>query len=105
MNIDWSKLGFSYMQTKSHIRYIWRDGKWDGGELVAEPYLNIHIAATALHYGQTVFEGLKVFRCKDGKARAFRPEMNARRISASARRTWTICRRTARGRPSTSARC
>ncbi|MBP5672904.1 MAG: branched-chain amino acid aminotransferase [Victivallales bacterium] len=87
MNIDWSKLGFAYMQTKSHIRYVWKDGKWDGGELVSEPYLNIHIAATALHYGQDAFEGLKVFRRKDGKVCAFRPEMNARRISASARRS------------------
>lgn len=86
MDIDWSKLGFSYTQTACHIRYTWKDGKWDGGELVSDPYFNIHIAATALHYGQTAFEGLKAYRCKDGKARVFRPEMNARRISASARR-------------------
>ena len=77
MNIDWSKLGFAYMQTKSHIRYVWKDGKWDGGELVSEPYLNIHIAATALHYGQDAFEGLKVFRRKDGKlcAQGVRPRL------------------------------
>lgn len=87
MNIDWSKLGFAYMQTRSHIRYTWKNGSWDRGELVTEPYFNIHIAATALHYGQTAFEGLKVYRCKDGVVRAFRPEMNARRISASARRS------------------
>ena len=86
MDIDWSKLGFAYMQTACHIRYTWKNGRWDGGELVKEPYINLHIAATALHYGQTAFEGLKAYRCKDGRVCVFRPEMNARRISSSARR-------------------
>lgn len=86
MDIDWSKLGFGYMPTACHIRYTWRDGKWDGGELVTDPHINIHIGATVLHYGQAAFEGLKAYRWKDGTVRVFRPEMNARRISASARR-------------------
>ena len=45
----------------------------------------MHIAATALHYGQEIFEGLKAFRGKDGKVRVFRPEANAKRIQDSAR--------------------
>jgi len=47
--------------------------------------INIHMAATCLHYGQEVFEGLKAFRGKDGKIRIFRLEENARRIAESAR--------------------
>ncbi|MDE6308919.1 MAG: branched-chain amino acid aminotransferase, partial [Muribaculaceae bacterium] len=47
--------------------------------------INIHMAATALHYGQEIFEGLKAFRGKDGKVRIFRLEENARRIADSAR--------------------
>jgi len=66
---------------------MWRDGRWNEGELVNEPYLNIHIGATALHYGQAAFEGLKVFRGKDGVPRAFRPLENARRLNRSARRS------------------
>ncbi|MDE7471869.1 MAG: branched-chain amino acid aminotransferase, partial [Paramuribaculum sp.] len=46
---------------------------------------NMHMAATCLHYGQEVFEGLKAFRGKDGKIRIFRLDENARRIAASAR--------------------
>ena len=46
-------------------------------------YLNIHIAATALHYGQEAFEGLKAFRGKDGKIRIFRMDENARRMQDS----------------------
>ncbi len=86
-NIDWSSLGFAYMDTNCHIRYTWRDGKWDEGELVQDPHFNIHIAAAALHYGQAAFEGLKVFCSKDGKIQAFRPEENMRRMSRTARKT------------------
>ena len=86
MNLDWSKLGFAYMDTHSHIRYTWRKGQWSDGELIREPYIRMHIAATALHYGQDAFEGLKVFRGQDGVVRAFRPYENAHRLQASARR-------------------
>jgi len=85
MAIDWSTLGFAYMDTNCHIRYTWKNGRWDAGELVSSPYFNIHIAATALHYGQTAFEGLKVFRARDGRMRVFRADMNAARINQSAR--------------------
>ncbi len=86
-NIDWKSLGFSYMDTNCHVRYVWKDGQWDAGELVTSPTMPIHIAATALHYGQAAFEGLKAFRRKDGKASLFRPEENAKRMQTTARRT------------------
>lgn len=86
-NIDWNTLGFKYLDTRCHVRYVWRDGVWDKGELSESPYMPIHIAAACLHYGQAAFEGLKAFRCKDGKLRVFRPADNARRMAATARRT------------------
>lgn len=84
--IDWNTLGFKYMDTNCHARYLWRDGSWDQGVLVAEPYLRMHIAAACLHYGQAAFEGLKAFRCKDGALRVFRPRDNAERMALTARR-------------------
>jgi branched-chain amino acid aminotransferase len=39
--------------------------------------------ATALHYGQACFEGLKAFRMADGRIRIFRPHLNAQRLQAS----------------------
>ncbi len=86
VNIDWDQLGFSYMNTRCHIRYVWRDGQWDGGTLIDEPYLNMHIAATSLHYGQAAFEGLKAFTGKDGRIRIFRPNENALRMARTAQR-------------------
>jgi branched-chain amino acid aminotransferase len=86
-NSDWNNLGFAYMETNCHIQYVWRDGKWSGGELVESPYLSVHMAATALHYGQSAFEGLKAFCRKDGQVSLFRPRENAKRMAATARRT------------------
>lgn len=87
VNIDWSKLGFAYMPTRSHIRYTWKDGAWDKGVLVNEPTITMSVAAGCLHYGQEAFEGLKVFRQKDGRVVAFRPDMNAERLQRTARKT------------------
>ncbi|NOY80867.1 MAG: branched-chain amino acid aminotransferase [Kiritimatiellaeota bacterium] len=84
--IDWGSLGFGFRDTNCHIRYTWRDGSWDGGELVEGSFVRLHMAATALHYGQSAFEGLKAFGCRDGKTRLFRPWENARRMARTARR-------------------
>lgn len=83
-DIDWASLGFNYMPVNTHIKYIWKDGKWDGGTLSAEHTITLPIAATCLHYGQAAFEGLKAFRCKDGKIRIFRPDENSARMNMTA---------------------
>lgn len=84
-NIDWSKLAFGYMPTDYNVRCYYRDGKWGEIEVSSSENIEMHIAATALHYGQEIFEGLKAFRGKDGKVRVFRPMENCRRIQESAR--------------------
>ncbi|KAL7514873.1 hypothetical protein ACHAXN_012160 [Cyclotella atomus] len=80
-NLPWSELGFEFRPTKSHLRMIYKDGKWGEEELVESPYLNIHIGATALHYGQACFEGLKAFAHEDGSVYMFRPDENSKRHS------------------------
>lgn len=82
--IDWANLSFGYRKTNYNVRCTYRDGKWGDIEVSDSEYLNIHIAATALHYGQEIFEGLKAFRGKDGKIRIFRLKENAARIRKSA---------------------
>ena len=78
--IDWANLSFGYMKTDYNVRCYYRDGKWGELELCSEETLNIHMAATCLHYGQEAFEGLKAYRGKDGKIRIFRPDANAERL-------------------------
>ena len=75
--IDWANLSFGYMRTDYNVRCTYRDGKWGEIEISSEETINLHMAATSLHYGQEAFEGLKAYRCKDGKIRIFRMEANA----------------------------
>jgi|ERR1712216_1038806 len=83
-NLDWENLGFAYRKTRSFAKIEYHDGEWGKTELVTgEPYIPIHIASTALHYGQACFEGLKAFTGKDGKVRIFRPDENAKRMHRS----------------------
>ncbi len=82
--IDWSSLGFGYVPTDYNVRCYFRDGKWGEIEISSSETIEMHIAATCLHYGQEVFEGLKAFRGKDNKVRVFRPMENCRRIQESA---------------------
>ncbi|ULB35214.1 MULTISPECIES: branched-chain amino acid aminotransferase [Proteiniphilum] len=83
--IDWSNISFGYMKTDYNVRSNYRDGKWSDPELETSEYLNLHMAATCLHYGQEAFEGLKAFRGKDGKIRIFRMRENALRLQSSCR--------------------
>lgn len=82
--LDWSNLSFGYIPTDYNVRCRYSNGKWGEIEVSSSEIINIHMAATALHYGQEIFEGLKAFRGKDGKVRIFRLEENAKRIITSA---------------------
>lgn len=82
--LDWSNLSFGYIPTDYNVRCRYADGKWGPIEISQSEHIDMHIAATCLHYGQEVFEGLKAFRGADGKIRIFRLEENARRIRESA---------------------
>ncbi|MCC9172948.1 branched-chain amino acid aminotransferase [Arthrobacter sp. zg-Y179] len=69
----------------------WKAGEsgeqgWQNARI--EPYgpISIDPAAGVLHYGQEIFEGLKVYRHADGSVVSFRPEANAARLNLSARR-------------------
>ena len=57
-------------------------------DAVVQPYAPITLdpAAMVLHYGQAIFEGLKVYRQPDGTLASFRPAANAARLQNSAER-------------------
>jgi len=48
--------------------------------------LSLQPSATVLHYAQTLFEGFKAYRDDRGKVTLFRPDMNMKRMNASAKR-------------------
>ena len=84
LNIDWKNLPFGYLKTDFNVRCYYRNGAWGELEVSSSETIDIHMAATCLHYGQEAFEGLKAFMGKDGKIRVFRWEENAKRMQRSA---------------------
>uniref|UniRef100_A0A6V0I6T2 Branched-chain-amino-acid transaminase n=1 Tax=Zooxanthella nutricula TaxID=1333877 RepID=A0A6V0I6T2_9DINO len=85
-NLDWGSLFFSHQDVHCHVQYKWRGGTWDKGAEIKEPYMNMHVMANVFHYGQAIFEGQKVFHCKDGKVRIFRDAANFGRMTRGAER-------------------
>jgi len=84
-DLDWKNLSFGYRATDYNVRCYYRDGKWGEIEVCSDEYLKLHMAATCLHYGQEAFEGLKAYRCPDGKVRVFRVDENAKRLQSTCR--------------------
>jgi branched-chain amino acid aminotransferase len=85
MEPDYKNLGFGYLKTDLNVRSYYKNGKWSELEVTSSEFLNIHMAATCLHYGQEAFEGLKAYMGKDGQIRVFRCDENAKRMQSSAR--------------------
>ncbi len=84
--IDWSNLGFGYIQTDKRYVSDYKNGAWDEGRLTEDANIVINECACVLQYAQTIFEGLKAYTTKDGRIVTFRPNLNAERMEASARR-------------------
>lgn len=68
------------------IDYDEAQGGWHSARLGPREPISLDPAASVLHYAQEIFEGLKAYRHDDGSLALFRPEANARRFNASARR-------------------
>lgn len=85
-NIDWSNIGFGYMKTDKRYVSNFKDGAWDEGALTSDDTITLSECAGVLQYAQTIFEGLKAYTTKDGHVVTFRPDLNAERLEASAKR-------------------
>lgn len=56
---------------------------WYDGKIIPYQPLTLDPASMIFHYGQTVFEGLKAYKTKNGEIRLFRPEENIERLNRS----------------------
>ena len=82
-NIDWSALGFGYIQTDKRFVSNFKDGAWDEGVLTSDANVVISECAGVLQYSQSCFEGLKAYTTEDGRIVCFRPDLNAERMKNS----------------------
>ena len=85
-NLDWSNLGFGYVQTDKRYVSNFKNGAWDEGILTEDANITINECAGVLQYAQTCFEGLKAYTTEDGRTVCFRPDLNAERMFDTAQR-------------------
>lgn len=85
-NLNWQSLGFDYVPTHGHWRQVWKDGEWEPGSFVQDPYMTVHILANVFHYGQSIFEGFKCFHTRVGSVASFADSMSHQRMSHGCRR-------------------
>ena len=84
--VDFSDLGFCNYYTDHMFTADYEDGKWSNFSISPHKDLKLSPACTSLHYGQTIFEGLKAYKNKKGEVLIFRPNKNAERFNKSAER-------------------
>ncbi|MFP5372903.1 MAG: branched-chain amino acid aminotransferase [Actinomycetes bacterium] len=79
--------GFGRHFTDAMFVARYRTGEgWYDARLTAYGPLQLDPSTAALHYAQSIFEGLKAYAQPDGSVATFRPEANAARFARSARR-------------------
>ncbi len=81
---DENHLGFGKIFT-DHMFVMNYSGEkgWHDARIVPYGDITLSPASMVFHYGQEMFEGLKAYKGPDGKARLFRPDMNAKRTNKS----------------------
>jgi branched-chain amino acid aminotransferase len=83
-DVDWNNLRFGVYFSDHMFVSDYENGKWNKGNILPYSDLGVEPANCTLHYGQTIFEGLKAFPSKKGGVNIFRPEMNGKRMMKSA---------------------
>lgn len=83
---DFDKLTFGHTLSDHLFVADYAEGEWHHPRI--EPYapLMLNPANATLHYGQSVFEGLKAYKNEAGEVLVFRPDANLRRLNESAKR-------------------
>lgn len=67
------------------LKYTQAEG-WNSPQIIPYQNLSLDPAATVLHYGQALFEGMKAFRQQNGSCVLFRPQFNWQRMTEGAER-------------------
>ena len=84
--IDFDNLPFGKFFSDHMFEADYADGEWKNFKIAPLKNLSIHPGNLAWHYGQSIFEGMKASKSKDGVPMLFRPEQHIYRLNESARR-------------------
>lgn len=83
---DFENLSFGQVMSDHMFVADYKNGEWQDFRI--EPYapLSLNPANATLHYGQSVFEGLKAYKDEHNNVLIFRPDANQQRLNESADR-------------------
>jgi branched-chain amino acid aminotransferase len=84
--MDFNNLPFGKYFTDHMLEVDYADGEWKQVQIRPYQSLNLSPALAAIHYGQSIFEGIKAYKDRDGHPFIFRPYDNFRRFNLSAER-------------------
>ena len=84
--VDFTQLPFGKYFTDHMLVADFAEGQWQQPEIVPYGPICFDPSLAAIHYGQSIFEGIKAFRMEDGRAAIFRPTENHLRFNRSALR-------------------
>lgn len=81
--VDWENLPFGKVFSDHMLIMEYKDGAWQQPEIKPFESFSLHPATSAIHYGQSIFEGMKANKTVNGDILIFRPEMNESRFEES----------------------
>jgi branched-chain amino acid aminotransferase len=84
--VDFDKLEFGKWVSDHMLVCDFFDENWQQPQIIPFANLSLSPSSLALHYGQTVFEGMKAFRMADGRINIFRMEKHYDRFVRSLQR-------------------
>ena len=85
-SVDWDNLPFGRVFSDHMLIMDYENGAWQKPYIQPFEDLSLSPATSILHYGQTIFEGMKAYRNEDDEIFLFRPNQNAKRFNQSAER-------------------
>lgn len=85
-SLDVNNIPFGKYFTDHMFEANFENGEWGTGEIKPYQPITIDPSCSAIHYGQSIFEGIKAYKNRDGVPFIFRPEDNFKRFNISAER-------------------
>ncbi|HXB95372.1 MAG TPA: hypothetical protein VNU70_09445, partial [Puia sp.] len=84
--VDWDNIELGQYSSDHMLICDYTEGGWQQPEIVPFGPFALLPTSLAFHYGQTIFEGLKAFRTKEGRIHIFRPDKHYERLTRTTER-------------------
>jgi branched-chain amino acid aminotransferase len=84
--LDYNNIEFGKIFSDHMLVADYKDGEWQQPEILPYGNMSLSPATSAIHYGQSIFEGMKAYKDANGDILLFRPLDNLKRLNISADR-------------------